>query len=144
MNSTYSSQDLHQSSRSKFVTKVYSILTVQLFITTLFVMANIYFPSFAKFQDTSRFFYFLSFVGVIVPMLILCTLFSNPAFSSSISMKSPHNIVLLAIFTISESYLVSAITSLYTPESVLMSAVATGAATFGITFHALTTKSDYT
>lgn len=51
---------------------------------------------------------------------------------------------LLGVFTIAESYLVSAITMMYTPESVLMSAVATGAATFGITFHALTTKSDYT
>ena len=52
--------------------------------------------------------------------------------------------ILLGVFTLCESYLVSAITSLYTPESVLMSAVATAAATFGITFHALTTKSDYT
>ena len=66
------------------------------------------------------------------------------AFSRSLSTSFPNNMILLAVFTLSESYLVSSITSIYEPESVLMSAVATAAATFGITFHAMTTKSDYT
>ncbi len=33
---------------------------------------------------------------------------------------------------------------MYTPESVLLSAVATAAATFGITFYAMVSKSDFT
>jgi hypothetical protein len=33
---------------------------------------------------------------------------------------------------------------MYTPESVLLSAVATLSATLGITFYALTTKTDFT
>ena len=33
---------------------------------------------------------------------------------------------------------------MYEPESVLMSAVATAGATLGITFYAMTTKSDFT
>lgn len=52
--------------------------------------------------------------------------------------------ILLGIFTLGESYLVSSITSIYEPESVLMSAVATAGATVGITFYAMTTKSDFT
>ena len=60
------------------------------------------------------------------------------------SQSFPTNMILLFIFTLGESYLVSYITSMYTPESVLLSAVATAAATFGITFYALTSKSDFT
>lgn len=86
----------------------------------------------------------MAIAGTLVPLLALCTPSSNPAFSRELSTKTPHNMILLGVFTLSESYIVSCITSLYTPESVMMAAVATGAATFGITFHALTTKSDYT
>ena len=50
----------------------------------------------------------------------------------------------LGLFTLCESYLVSVITSIYTPESVLLAAVATVAATLGITFYAMTSKSDFT
>ena len=71
MNAYSGYQDLHQNSRSKFVTKVYTILSIQLSITTMFVMANIYSPTFARLQDTSRFFYVLSIIGVIVPLLAL-------------------------------------------------------------------------
>lgn len=40
--------------------------------------------------------------------------------------------------------MVSMITNFYTPESVLLSAVATLAATLGITLYAITTKTDFT
>ena len=60
------------------------------------------------------------------------------------STSFPTNMILLGIFTLGESYLVSVVTSVYTEESVLMAAVATAAATFGITFHAMTSKSDDT
>ncbi len=51
---------------------------------------------------------------------------------------------LLGAFTIAESYLVSSICGMYEPESVLLAAVATAAATFGITFYAMVTKADFT
>ena len=52
--------------------------------------------------------------------------------------------ILLGVFTLSESYLVSLICSIYTPESVLLAGVATLAATLGITFYAITSKTDFT
>ena len=55
----------------------------------------------------------------------------------------PINIALLSVFTACESYLVAYICQLYTPESVLLSAVATTAITLGLTFYALTTKNDF-
>ncbi len=56
----------------------------------------------------------------------------------------PSNIVLLGTFTIAQSYLVSSICGIYEPATVLLSAVATAAVLFGITFYAITTKSDFT
>lgn len=50
----------------------------------------------------------------------------------------------LGLFTVCESYMVSAITSMYTPESVLLCAAATVAATVGLALYAMTTKSDFT
>ena len=50
----------------------------------------------------------------------------------------------LAVFTACESWMVSLITSMYTPQSILLCAVATAAATLGLAFYAMTTKSDFT
>jgi len=48
------------------------------------------------------------------------------------------------MFTLAESYMVSFICSLYTPDSVLNAAIATLAATLGLSFYAYKTKSDFT
>jgi protein lifeguard len=61
-----------------------------------------------------------------------------------LSKEAPMNYLLLLGFALCESYLVSMICSLYTPESVLQAAAATCAATFGLTAYALKTKSDFT
>ena len=52
--------------------------------------------------------------------------------------------ILLGIFTLAESYMVSNICGLYTPESILQAAVATAGATFGLTVFAYTTNYDFT
>ena len=60
-----------------------------------------------------------------------------------LSKKSPINYILLALFTVSESYLVSSICTISDEWSVLMCGVLTLAVTAGLTLHALTTKKDY-
>lgn len=50
---------------------------------------------------------------------------------------------MLGLFTLSESYLVSMICTIYDEWSVLMCGVITLAVTLGLTLHALTTKKDY-
>ena len=50
----------------------------------------------------------------------------------------------LGLFTICESYIVAAVTSMYTPESVLLCAAATVAATGALALVAMTTKTDFT
>lgn len=57
-----------------------------------------------------------------------------------ISKSFPTNFIVMGAFTLCESYLVSYVTMMYTPESVMLSGVATLAATLGLTYHAMTTK----
>lgn len=54
------------------------------------------------------------------------------------------NYILLAIFTICESYLVAFICSLYTAVSVIIAAVLTAGMTITLTLYALFTKRDFT
>ena len=56
----------------------------------------------------------------------------------------PTNYILLGIFTLSESYIVSFICGLTNPEVVLVAAIMTLGITCSLTYYALTTKSDFT
>ena len=52
--------------------------------------------------------------------------------------------ILLGIFTLAESYLVSSMCGYFTPESVLRAVVTTATATFGLKFYAWNTNNDFT
>jgi FtsH-binding integral membrane protein len=49
--------------------------------------------------------------------------------------------IMLLIFTLAESYIVSSVCSFYEPTSVLLAAGVTAFATIGITIYAICTKS---
>lgn len=77
-------------------------------------------------------------------MLVLSKAFYNLGFSREQSKTFPNNMAWLGLFTLCESHLVSVTTSFYTPETVFLCALATVAATLGLTLYAMTTKSDFT
>lgn len=58
--------------------------------------------------------------------------------------KWPTNIILLAAFTLAESWLVSSFCGYFDPMVVLQAATTTAAATIGITIYAWKTKNDFT
>ena len=60
------------------------------------------------------------------------------------SRKAPANYVLLSVFTLAEAYSVTFVCGIYTPDSVLLAASATLAATLALTYYAATTKEDLT
>lgn len=62
----------------------------------------------------------------------------------NISRKVPINYIVLGLFTLFESYMVSFVCYMYTPQSVILAATATLAATIGLTYYAMTTKEDFT
>lgn len=64
---------LSSKARSSFVQKVYSILSVQLIITALFVLMNIYIPTFAYIQARYSSLLWISFAMTLIPMIVLST-----------------------------------------------------------------------
>jgi hypothetical protein len=56
----------------------------------------------------------------------------------------PTNYILLFSFTLTEAYIVSYITTMYDPDTVLMAASMTAAITIALTLYAITTKTDFT
>lgn len=72
----YESTSLTSRARSNFVTKVFSIVGVQLLVTTAFVGINMNYPKFAKFQLESTLLFWLSIIGAIASMLALSKIFN--------------------------------------------------------------------
>lgn len=132
----YEDDALGRSARSNFIRKVYSILGMQLTVTVGFVLLSMFNQAFAEYQMLNIQMFWLAFVISIISLIVLACI-------PGMATKSPINTILLCIFTLSESYLVSFICTLYTPESVLNAAVATLGATLGLTLYAIKTKTDF-
>jgi FtsH-binding integral membrane protein len=121
------------SDRNGFIRKVYGILTTQLLVTTIIVGYSMQNPTFIKWQIDN--------VALLVTLLVLnivaqCSLIC----SKTLARRVPINYLLLAVITVSESYLLSLICSEYEPESVFNAFLATLSGFIGMSFYALTTK----
>lgn len=135
-------RSLADNARLQFVRKVYSLLTIQLTFTMLAILLSCSSQSFARFQQRNSWLAYLNIFSTIGTSLALCTNITIEGFGS-LSKKQPINYALLGLFTLSESYLVSMICTIYDEKSVLMCGLLTLAVTAGLTLHALTTKRDY-
>ena len=130
------SDSLSMSARNNFIKKVYTILAIQLSVTVGFVLLNMFNTAFSAFQAQNVWLFWVSFVISIISLIVLACV-------PGVTTKSPINAILLIVFTLAESYIVSFICSLYTPQSVLNAAIATLGATVGLTAYAIKTKSDF-
>ena len=65
-------------------------------------------------------------------------------YSRSLARSVPINFILLAIFTISESYLVSCTTAKYDPQTILIVTILTASIVVALTVYAFTTSTDFT
>ncbi|XP_057653131.1 protein lifeguard 2-like [Diorhabda carinulata] len=102
--------------RSRFVAKVYGILTSQFFITFGFVMMCVYIVPVKNFVKTRPVLYTLSTVGLVVLLILLaCFIHLRRSF--------PINFILLLIFTIAFAYSMGTAASFYSEKAVM---VATG------------------
>ena len=91
---------------------------------------------FAQFQYEH---YQLFWVALALSVVTLTIFGCCPGVSTSY----PINWILFGTFTIIESYIVSFVCSLYSPDDVLNAAIATLAATLGLTLYAVKTKNDF-
>lgn len=126
--------------RMNFVRKVYAILGVQLFITSLCVLLPMYNDDVVRFMRNSG-----AGVGVLIgacfgQIFTSCALICCRGLARSV----PTNYILLGIFTLCESYMVAFIASHYAPHVVVAAAFSTAGVTAAISVYAWTTKNDFT
>ncbi|CAB4065135.1 unnamed protein product [Lepeophtheirus salmonis] len=123
--------------RRGFIKKVFGILSVQLIITTIVI------AMFMKIEPLRMFAYknpVLMYVAFGIVFMTLCAM----ACSESLRRKSPINLILLVIFTLAESIMLSTVTVHYKTEAVLLAAGICAVVTFGLTIFAFQTKIDFT
>lgn len=123
--------------RNSFISKVYSILTSQLFITTLFIFLACESKTYQLFIK-AHFTFFIS--CSIIAFVLLCVLFCF----KSINRAFPYNFILLVTFTICKSLAISSICAFYEPSFVFVSGLATFLMTLALTVYACTTQTDFT
>lgn len=123
--------------RLGFIRKVYGILSVQLTFTFLMCLVSHLSQSFNMFQIANPGFLWISLIGTVVTMIcIMCF--------RSLARNVPTNYILLGIFTLCESYMISFICGATNWRLVLMAAAMTSAIVISLTIYAYTTKTDFT
>lgn len=123
--------------RIGFIRKVYAILCMQLSLTTLIAGLVVAIEALQEWLFINwPFLLVCVLINIIVLITLLC--FKNTA------RKHPNNIILLGIFTITESLLVGNFAAFYDPMTVLIAAILTLGVTIGVTAYACLTKTDFT
>ena len=123
--------------RHQFIRKVYSLVSLQLLITSVFIAVMKLVPAITQFVAVNSWILWLSMIGTIVIVIML-------ACCESMSRSYPLNLILLMIFTVLESLLLGCISSQYKTDTLLIAAGLTAFVVVGITIFAFQTKIDFT
>lgn len=130
-------QEINTTIRLGFIRKVYGILTIQLFITTIFCLFAMTSQSLKLFMLLHQgIMLFMVFLLIFIPIIIICC--------TGIMRKVPQNYIILLIFTLAESYCVAFICAYTKPEVVFMAAAMTFVMVLALTFYAINTSTDIT
>ncbi|CAG9316430.1 unnamed protein product [Blepharisma stoltei] len=119
-----------------FIRKVYGILSSQLLLTVIFcgiVMSN---ETLTEFVQNDIAVFVISIIVAIALMLVLI-------FSKDKARKVPTNYILLIIFTLCESYMVSTAYTFYDAYTVIAAALMTLGVTLVLTVYAFLTKKEF-
>jgi len=123
--------------RKDFIKKVYFLLSLQLVWTALFAgMVVAIEPLRDGIKSTTP----IVFVCMGMTFVILIAVFCY----KKVAKKHPTNLILLASFTVFESYIVAFICAFYEPLIVLAAAIMTLGITAALTVYAWKTKKDFT
>lgn len=120
--------------RMQFVRKVYSILTVQLLLTTALSSISFFSPSYKTWIQSNTWLMMVSVFGALGFMLV--TYWKRKSY--------PTNLLFLAGFTLLEAYAISVVTSFYDSKIVLQALVLTLGIFLALTLFACQTKYDFT
>eukprot|EP00732_Lithocolla_globosa_P003376 Lithocolla_globosa_v1_NODE_2681_length_1906_cov_23.872501.p1 type:complete len:259 gc:universal NODE_2681_length_1906_cov_23.872501:875-1651(+) len=119
--------------RNRFIRKVYLILTLQLAFTAGFCC---FFLFFEPARQWAQLHYYFVWLNLIPTLAILYLLHRSRT-------RFPSNLILLALFTLLESYSVGMIVSFYEVDIVMQAVLVTAAVFLGLTSFCLQTKYDF-
>ncbi|EAA44040.2 AGAP005528-PB [Anopheles gambiae str. PEST] len=126
-----------QTIRRGFIKKVYSILTLQLSITFVFVAFVMNHEPTQLFIRRNPSLFWIAFLVMIGTMIAISC-------CGELRRKAPANFIFLGLFTFAESFLVSMVAATYKSEEVLLAFGITAAVCLGLTLFAFQTKWDFT
>jgi len=123
--------------RRGFMRKVYSILSLQLLLTT--AVAGLFFihPIRAYAQGNGQWLIFVAFIPSFICLIALSC-------CEGVRRKSPNNLICLGVFTLAEGFMMGCVVSVYDVDEVMMALGITVAVVVGLTLFALQTKIDFT
>jgi len=125
--------------RHAFIQKVYGILSAQLIVTTVLGALVMHFMQTWKEHNPYLMLGLVVFSSVL-SLAMMCLFICSP----QLMRKSPHNYVILAIFTLAESFMVGTISSQFTTQSVLVVFGITAVVVIGLTLFSCQTSVDFT
>ncbi|XP_049299789.1 protein lifeguard 1-like [Anopheles funestus] len=126
-----------QSIRRGFIKKVYSILTLQLSITFVFVAFVINHEPTKLWVRQHPAMFWVAFAVMFGTMIAISC-------CGELRRKAPANMMLLGLFTFAESFLVSMVAASYSSYEVMLAFGITAAVCLGLTLFAFQTKWDFT
>ena len=127
-----------QAVRLGFIRKVYGIVSAQLLVSLVFVIAGMFFNPKNISVLTNQIInilYVICTITIITTAILICCCFRR---------SFPANYICLGIFTLAESFILFLFTSTFPAENVLLALAMTAAMTIGLTIYAMTTKTDFT
>uniref|UniRef100_A0A182Q3F2 Uncharacterized protein n=1 Tax=Anopheles farauti TaxID=69004 RepID=A0A182Q3F2_9DIPT len=126
-----------QSIRRGFIKKVYSILSMQLAITFVFVAFVMNHEPTKLWIRRNPGIFWVAFIVMFITMIAICC-------CGELRRKAPTNFIFLGMFTFAESFLVSMIAASYNSDEVMLAFGITAAVCLGLTLFAFQTKWDFT
>ena len=138
---SYLYNDLHRNpsknDRKGFIKKVYSLLSIQLSFTFIFIGIIVGVPALREgIKETLGLFYASLVITILLVIAIMCF--------KKVARRYPINYIALFTFTIFESYILAFVSSYYNPYVVLSAVILTFVVTISLTIYAFKTKSDFT
>lgn len=117
--------------------KVLSIICLQLFVTTLFVLAAVLSEGYRIFVKENT---WLIVVCIIINFITLIALYCF----RNVCKEVPKNYILLGVYTLAESYLLSCLCSVVSPGIILMAFLILIAIVVSLVIYSVKTKTDIT
>jgi len=123
--------------RRGFMRKVYSILSLQLLLTT--AVAGLFYidPIRSYAQGNGYWLIWVAFIPSFICLIVMSC-------CEGVRRKSPGNMVCLGIFTLAEGFMMGIVVSTYSAKEVLIALGICVVVVFGLTIFALQTKIDFT